>query len=83
MESGATPFSWMSQAMRAGDDAGFAGACAGQDEQGSFSGLDGGSLFGIQVVSERVQGGVRREGSCIQCTGLGGTRMAWTGELEC
>jgi len=63
------------------DDAGLAGACAGQNEQGPFSGLDGGSLFGIQVVSERVQGGVRREGSCIQCTGFGcGEPMLWEGE---
>jgi len=48
-----------------GDDASFSGACASKDEQGAFRGLDCGSLFGIQVVSERVQGDVRREGSCV------------------
>ena len=39
----------------AGNDAGFAGAGAGQDEQGAFSGLDGGALFGIQFVDKRLQ----------------------------
>ena len=55
----------------AGNYASFAGACAGEDEQGTFSGFDCGSLFGIQIVSERVQGSVRREGSLYQCIGLG------------
>ena len=43
----------------AGDDAGFARAGSGQDEQGAFSGLDGGALFGIQIVDERLQDGVQ------------------------
>jgi hypothetical protein len=29
-----------------------------------------------------VQGGVRRKGSCIQCTGFGGERTARTSEDE-
>ena len=43
----------------AGDDARFAGAGAGQDEQRAFSGLDGGALFGIQIVDERLHGAVQ------------------------
>ncbi len=49
----------------AGDDAGFAGAGAGQNEQGAFGGLNGGALFGVQAFGERLQGGIRREGSCV------------------
>ena len=50
----------------AGDDAGFARAGAGEDEQGAFGGLDGGALFGIQIVDERLHDDAsRREGSCI------------------
>jgi hypothetical protein len=33
----------------AGDDAGLARAGSGQNEQGAFSGLDGGALFRIQI----------------------------------
>ena len=40
-------------AMR--DDAGFAGAGAGEDEQGAFGGLDSGALFGIEIGEKRVQ----------------------------
>jgi len=39
----------------AGDDAGLARACPGEDQQWAISGLDGGALFGIQVVGERLQ----------------------------
>ena len=39
----------------AGDDAGFAGAGAGQDEQRAVGGFDGGALFGIQIGEERRQ----------------------------
>ena len=38
----------------AGDDAGFAGAGSGKDEQRTLGGLDGGALFGIQIVEERL-----------------------------
>ena len=38
-----------------GDDAGFAGAGAGEDEQGAFGGLDGGALFGIEIGEKRMQ----------------------------
>ena len=38
-----------------GDDAGFARAGAGEDEQGAFGGFDGGALFGIEIVEERMQ----------------------------
>ncbi len=38
-----------------GDDAGFAGAGAGEDEQGALGSLDSGALFGIEMVEERVQ----------------------------
>ena len=38
-----------------GDDAGFAGSGAGEDEQGAFGGLDSGTLFGIEMGEERMQ----------------------------
>ena len=41
----------------AGDDAGFARAGAGKDQQRAFGGLNGGALFGVQIVDERLQGG--------------------------
>ena len=47
------------------DDAGFARAGAGQDEQRALGGLDRGALFGIEMSKERMQGRVRREGSWI------------------
>ena len=40
----------------AGDDAGLSGAGAGEDEQGAFGGFNGGALFGIQIVDERLHG---------------------------
>ena len=39
----------------AGDDACFSRAGPGEDQQRAFSGLDGGALFGIQVVDELLQ----------------------------
>jgi len=40
----------------AGDDAGLSGAGTGEDEQGTFGGFNGGTLFGIQIVDERLHG---------------------------
>ena len=40
----------------AGDDAGLSGAGAGEDEQGAFGGFNGSTLFGIQIVDERLHG---------------------------
>ncbi len=40
----------------AGDDAGLAGACAGEDEQRPLGGFNGGALFGIQIGDERLHG---------------------------
>src|ERR1700741_2750612 len=37
----------------AGDDARFAGACSGKDQQRAFSGFDCGTLFGIEIGEER------------------------------
>ena len=57
----------------AGDDAGFARAGSGQDEQGALGGLDGGALFGIQIVEERLQGaspGGKDPGSSVPFRGL-------------
>ena len=34
----------------------FAGAGTGEDEQGAFGGFNGGTLFGIQIVDERLHG---------------------------
>ena len=39
----------------AGDDAGLAGAGAGEDQQGALRGLHGGALFGIQFGDERLR----------------------------
>ena len=38
-----------------GDDAGFARSGAGEDEQRAFGGFNGGALFGIEMVEERMQ----------------------------
>ena len=38
-----------------GDDAGFARAGAGEDEQWALRGLDGGALFGIEMGEKRMQ----------------------------
>jgi hypothetical protein len=38
-----------------GDDAGFAGARAGKDEQWALRGLDGSALLGIEVGEKGVQ----------------------------
>ncbi len=51
----------------AGDDAGFARAGSGQNEQRALGSLDGGALFRIQIVDQRRQGKSRREGSFFQC----------------
>ncbi len=40
----------------AGDDAGLAGAGSGEDQQRALGGFDGGALFGIQFVDERLHG---------------------------
>ena len=40
----------------AGDDAGFAGPRPGKNEKRALGSLNGGSLFGIQVGEERLQG---------------------------
>jgi len=40
----------------AGDYACLSGAGAGKDEQGTFRSFNGGALFGIQIVDERLQG---------------------------
>jgi len=60
MESGATPFSRMSQAMRLVMTR-VLPEPARRESAGAFGGLDGGALFGIQIVGERLQGQVRRK----------------------
>jgi hypothetical protein len=66
MESGATPFSRISQAMRLVMTRVLPEPAPGQNQQRAFGGLDGGALFGIQVVEERLHGRKsRREGSLI------------------
>jgi len=45
----------------AGDDAGFAGAGAGEDEERPIGGFHGGTLFRIEFFEERVHGVSRRE----------------------
>jgi hypothetical protein len=39
-----------------GNDAGFAGACAGEDEDRALGSLDRFALFGIQILEEWMQG---------------------------
>jgi hypothetical protein len=63
MESGATPFSRMSQAMRLVMTRVLPEPAPARISSGPFGGLDGGALFGIQIVEERLQGKSRREGT--------------------